>query len=111
MAKPGIERRQHPRHSLSCPARLVDETGRHLASGKTVNISDGGLLMPIAPEAAPQPGQQLDLKLSVPRSTPNTFLMQTFIAKAIVVRHDQSDDGTGRVAVRFEPPLDLDLEV
>jgi hypothetical protein len=52
-----------------------------------------------------------NLKLSVPRSTPNTFLMQPFTAKAIVVRHDQSDDGAGRVAVRFEPPLDLDLEV
>ena len=111
MAKPSIERRQHTRLPLPCPARLVDETGRHLASGKTVNISDGGLLMPIEPDAAPQPGQQLDLKLSVPRSTPNTFLMQAFTAKAIVVRHDQSDDGAGRVAVRFEPPLDLDLEV
>ncbi len=111
MAKPNIERRQHPRLPLPCPARLVDETGRRLASGKTVNISDGGLLMPIAPEAAPQPGQQLDLKLSVPRSTPNTFLMQAFTAKVIVVRHDPSDDGAGRVAVRFESPIDLDLEV
>ena len=111
MANPNIERRQYTRHGLSCPARLVDETGSHLASGKTVNISDGGLLMPIGPEAAPQPGEQLDVKLSVPRSTPNTFLMQGFTAKAIVVRHDQSDDGAGRVAVRFEPPLELDLDV
>jgi c-di-GMP-binding flagellar brake protein YcgR len=111
MAKPSNERRRHTRHPLGCPARLVDETGRHLASGKTVNISDGGLLMPLDPEAAPQPGQQIDVKLSVPRSTPNTFLMQGFTAKAIVVRHDQSDDGAGRVAVRFEPPLELDLDV
>ena len=111
MAKPDIERRRHTRHPLSCPARLVDETGRCLASGKTVNVSDGGLLMPIGPDAAAQPGQQLDVKLSVPRSTPNTFLMQAFRAKAIVVRQDQSEDGAGRVAVRFEPSLDLDLEV
>ena len=111
MAKPNIERRQHPRLPLPCPARLVDETGRRLASGKTVNISDGGLLMPTGPEAAPQPGQHLDVKLSVPRSTPNTFLMQGFAAKAIVVRHDQSADGAGRVAVRFEHPIDLDLDV
>ncbi len=111
MAQPGIERRQHPRHPLPCPARLVDETGRHLASGKTFNISDGGLLMPIEPKAAPHPGQQLDVKLSIPRSTPNTFLMQAFTAKAIVIRHDQTDDGAGRVAIRFEHPIDLDLEV
>ncbi len=111
MAQPNIERRQYPRHGLSCPARLVDEAGRHLASGKTVNISDGGLLMPAEPKATPLPGQHLDVKLSIPRSTPNTFLMQAFTAKAIVVRHDQSDDGAGRVAVRFEHPIDLDLEV
>jgi c-di-GMP-binding flagellar brake protein YcgR len=111
MARPSIERRQHTRHPLGCPARLVDETGRHLASGKTVDISDGGLLMPVAPGADANPGQHLDVKLSVPRSTPNTFLMQGFAAKAIVVRHDQSADGAGRVAVRFEHPIDLDLDV
>jgi len=111
MAQPGIERRQHTRHPLSCPARLVDETGALLASGKTVNISDGGLLVPTRPEAALHPGQLLDVKLSIPRSTPNTFLMQAFTAKAIVVRHDQSDDGAGRVAIRFERPIDLDIEV
>jgi hypothetical protein len=76
MANPNIERRQYTRHGLSCPVRLVDETGRHLASGKTVNISDGGLFMPVPPEAVASPGQHLDVKLSVPRSTPNTFLMQ-----------------------------------
>ena len=111
MANPNIDRRQHSRHGLSCPARLVDETGRHLASGKTFNISDGGLLMPVPPDATANPGQHLDVKLSVPRSTPNTFLMQGFNAKAIVVRHDQAADGAGRVAVRFEHPIDLDLEV
>jgi hypothetical protein len=111
MAKPNIERRRHTRHGLGCPARLVDETGRHLASGKTVDISDGGLLMPVPPEATASPGQHLDVKLSVPRSTPNTFLMQGFAAKAIVVRYDQSADGAGRVAVRFENPIDLDLDV
>ena len=111
MAKPNIERRRHARHNLACPARLVDETGRYLASGKTVNVSDGGLLMPVPPEAAPTPGQHLDVKLSIPRSTPNTFLMQAFTAKAIVVRHDVSDDGTGRVAIRFENPIDLDIDV
>ena len=111
MTKPSIERRQHIRHPLSCPARLIDETGKLLASGKTVNVSDGGLLVPARPEAACQPGQHLDVKLSIPRSTPNTFLMQAFTAKAIVVRHDQTDDGAGRVAIRFEHPIDLDIEV
>ena len=77
MAKPSIERRQHTRHPLGCPARLVDETGRHLASGKTVDISDGGLLMPVAPGADANPGQHLDVKLSVPRSTPNPTIFRS----------------------------------
>ena len=61
--------------------------------------------------AAPEPGRQLDLKLSIPRSTPNTFLMEPVAGQAIVVRHEPADDGARNVAVRFEPPLTLDLEV
>jgi len=111
MAKLTHERRQYKRHPLGCPAHLADETGTCLVAGKTVNISDGGLLMPVAPEAAPKPGRRLSLKLSVPRSTPNTFLMEPIAGEGIVVRHAPADDGAYYVAVRFEPPLTLDLEV
>jgi len=111
MAKPTYERRQHKRHSLGCPARLADETGACLAAAKTINISDGGLLMPAPAEAAPKPGRQVFLKLSVPRDTPNTFLMEPVAGKAVVVRHEPADGGARNVAVRFDPPLTLDLEV
>lgn len=111
MAKPTHERRQYKRHPLGCPAHLADETGTCLVTGKTVNISDGGLMMPVTLEAAPEPGRQLSLKLSVPRSTPNTFLMEPIASEAIVVRHAPAEDGTHYVAVRFAAPLTLDLEV
>ncbi len=111
MAKPVHERRQYKRHPLGCPAHLADEAGTCLVAGKTINISDGGLLMPVPAKAAPKPGRLLSLKLSVPRSTPNTFLMEPIAGKAIIVRHEPADNGACRVAVRFEPPLTLDLEV
>lgn len=111
MAKPVHERRQYKRHPLSCPAHLADETGTNLVAGKTINISDGGLLVRVLPEAAPKPGRQLSLELSVPRSTPNTFLMQPVASQGIVVRHEPADDGACHVAVRFAAPLTLDLEV
>ncbi len=111
MARASHERRKYQRHPLKCPAHLTDETGSCIAAAKTINISDGGMLVPLDAEAAPQPGLSLSMKLSIPRSTPNTFLLQPVAGKAVVVRHEPSDNGDCNVAIRFEPPLELDLEV
>ena len=111
MAQSPHERRKHRRHPLKCPANLTDEAGSCISAARTINISDGGLLVPVAPQDAPRPGQALSLKLSIPRSTPNTFLMQPVSGKAVVVRHEPSDNGACQMAIRFEPPLELDLEV
>ncbi len=111
MAKPTRERRQHKRHPLQCPARLADEVGVCLVAGKTIDISDGGMMMPVAQEAPLKPGRHLSLKLSVPRSTPNTFLMESIASEGIVVRHVPAEDGTHCLAIRFAAPLTLDLEV
>lgn len=111
MADTRVERRNHKRHPLPCPARLVDETGTYLASGKTVNISDGGLLMPFRLDALTEAGTQVDVKLSIPRTTPNTCLMQPFKTQAYIVRSEADDEGNCHIAVRFQTPIDLDLEV
>jgi len=111
MAHASTERRAHKRHDLACPARLVDEAGSFIASGKTLNISDGGMLLAVRPEDAAAPGARADVKLSVPRSTPNTYLMQPFNTPAIVVRFEKEPEGPSRVAVQFATPLDLDLEL
>ena len=111
MTRPNNERRLYPRHEMSCPARLVGEAGTLVATGRTINISDGGLLLPVRPQDRPPAGEIVDVKLSVPRSTPNTFLMQPFCSQAVVVRQEETPDGACHVAVRFDPPLDLDLEV
>jgi len=111
MARPPHERRKHQRHPLSCPVNLADEAGSYAIAARTINISDGGMLVSVAPQNETDPGLALSLKLSIPRSTPNTFLMQPVSGKAVVVRHEPCDNGTCQVAIRFEPPLELDLEV
>lgn len=111
MSQTNSERRAHQRHDLACPARLVDQTGTFVATGKTRNISDGGMLLPVKSQDAASPGTRVDVKLSIPRSTPNTYLMQPFRGQALVVRKHDEPGGPTCLAVQFEPPLDLDLEV
>ncbi len=111
MSQQTPERRQYKRHPITCPVRLVDESGAKLATGKTVNVSDGGILVPVAAGAAPEQGGRLAVTLSIPRSTPNTFMMQPVVGNGVIVRNDPADDGECNVAVRFAAPLDLDLEI
>jgi len=112
MARPNVERRQHQRYALECPLRLTDAGGGVLATGRGINVSDGGMLFPVPPDAAPRPGAEVHLSFSLPRSTPNTFLLEEIDCPAVVVREEPSDaPGPVRVAVRFERPLDLAIEV
>ena len=112
MAEPHYERRKHKRHALECPIRMTDVAGKLLAAGRGINVSDGGMLFPVPHEARPQRGARIHLDFSVPRSTPNTFLMEEFTCKAFVVRGEPSNaDGPVHVAVEFERPLDLEIEV
>ena len=112
MDEPRYERRKHKRHPLECPVRMTDATGNLLASARGINISDGGMLFPAPSEALPERGSRIHLDFSVPRATPNTFLMEEFTCKAFVIREEPSDgDGPVRVAVEFERPLDLEIEV
>ena len=112
MAEMSYERRKHKRHDLACPVRFAGDEAEAPARIKGINISDGGILFPLPGQAAPDVGAQVQVDFSVPRSTPNTFLMEEFSSKAIVVR---TEPGGGRrpvrVALRFEQPMDLGIEV
>ena len=111
MPEPSEERRRHKRHDLSCPAGVSDGSGHKPASGKTLNISDGGLLVPLAAEDAPQPGAAVRVRFSVPRQTPNTFMLEDFSAAASVVRLADGGDGEQiQIALRFDKPLELGLD-
>ncbi len=106
------ERRQHRRHPLPCPVSFqAPGAGAELRS-KSLNISDGGLLVSVGGHQPPPPGSRMNVQFSVPRTTPNTYLLERFRAPAIVVRHEgDPGDGSARVAVRFETPLQLGLDV
>jgi hypothetical protein len=107
-----VERRAHKRHRIACPVRIAGGEGGSVGAAKAENISDGGLLVPVASEAALPRGAVIQVEFAVPRSTPNTFLYEQFSAAASVVRRGRTKrSGLRNVALKFEPPMDLGLEV
>jgi hypothetical protein len=110
--KSGIERRRHKRFALLCPAR-ISVNGAEEVLGKTVNVSDGGLYV-VVPASSPLPAcrQNLDVTFSLPRATPNTYMLEEVHSTAKVLRR-QARKGKRQacVALQFVQPLDLAVEV
>ena len=105
------ERRQYRRFDLSCPAALSG-TGETFAEGKTLNVSDGGLLVPLAVQYVPPCGQEVKVSFSVPRSTPNTYMLEEVECSARVVRHQpMTDNDYAAVGLAFTKPMELGIEV
>ncbi len=108
---PRKERRKHKRHDIPCPAQLFNGQGEAVSGDKTVNISDGGLLMPIPSDSAVTPGEQVSLYFSLPRATANTYMLEHITADALVVRVDPTaDEDRHNLAVQFAKPLNLQVE-
>jgi hypothetical protein len=106
------ERRQFKRFGLPCPIRVAAESGDTLAHSRTINISDGGLLVSMPVRTVPRCGSKIQVQLSLPRSTPNSFLLEDVAAPAVILRHQPlRDDAFAAVAIRFQKPLQLDIEV
>ena len=112
MANVSYERRKHKRHDLACPVRLASDPAEAPTKSKGINLSDGGLLFPLPAQAVPPVGSHVQLGFSVPRSTPNTYLLEDFSSRAVVVRSEPPDgEGAVRVAVQFEGPMNLAIDV
>ncbi|MFP4052308.1 MAG: PilZ domain-containing protein [Phycisphaerae bacterium] len=108
----GIDRRQHKRYDLACPVVLLRGKSDVLARTKTVNISDGGALVPMYESAMPETGTKLHVRFSVPRSTSNSYMLEGFSSEATVIRQDPRDEESPPcVGLKFEPPLSLAIEV
>ncbi|HUX17202.1 MAG TPA: PilZ domain-containing protein [Phycisphaerae bacterium] len=102
------ERRQHQRFDVPCRLRLELPDGHGLRA-RAINVSDGGAYFVAG--KVPAVGQEVSVRLGVPRDTANTFFLEQFAARAKVIRHDaphEEGDGVG-VALRFEKNLSLDL--
>lgn len=105
-----VERRQHKRIPLSCLVSL--QNGSAAMQGRTLDMSDGGLLLATVVTAAkPKIGEAMTLKLSIPRQTRNSYLLEELSCQAVVVRRAKGPDGGASLALRFERPLSLMLEV
>ena len=112
MPKKIAERRASARMALSCPVSLYDRAGDLLVRSKTVNLSDGGLLVSVPVETLGRLGESTNVALSVPRSTPTTYMLEDFACPARVVRHQPMvDEQFAGVALAFEEPQELSLQV
>jgi hypothetical protein len=107
---PDYDRRQYKRYELACPVVLLTGKNHVIGRGKTLNISDGGALIPMSDDHLPACGSKLDVRISVPRSTANSFMLEGFSSHAYVVRHEE-DNGTDCIAVRFQPAVNFAIEV
>ncbi len=111
MGQSGIEKRKFKRTVLPCPIEISDEQGNLLAKTQTVNISDGGALIQLPLEALPTFNSEVNLNFSVPRSTPNTYMLEECNCGGRVVRHQPMlEESEVCIAVEFSKPLDLVLE-
>lgn len=112
MAGHGAERRKHKRHDLRCPIRLFSRGGTQVAGSKTINISDSGAFVPLPLNFLPQATEPLNVAISVPRSTANTYMLEDFACRATVTRHQPvTDKDQMGVALCFVAPLNLAIEV
>ncbi len=106
------QRRQHNRVKVECPVTFFTRSGEVAAKGKSVNLSNGGILVSIPVEEAGKIRGTVNLTFSVPRSTENTYMLEDFACQADILRRQAlvGENSTG-VAVAFTRPLNLDLEV
>jgi len=112
MASSRRERRSHRRYDSQGPVSLVDAEGRRFHGAYMKNVSEGGLFFTTPIHSLPAFGSDLEVVFTIPRSTPNTRMIEEFIAKAKVTRHQPMVDGNhAGVALQFHQPVELMLDV
>ena len=111
MARPKvIEKRRSKRLHAAWSVTVDTRSGDLIGQSKSVNISNGGLLIPLPVESLPAVGSSVKLTLSVPRFTTNTFMLEAMHTRATVLRHQPMiDDHYAGTAMRFDEPADLGL--
>jgi hypothetical protein len=101
------ERRKYRRFDVPCRLN-VDLPGGGGVRVRTINVSDGGAYFVTDEEI--EIGRQVNVRLTVPRDTANTFFLEQFAARASVIRcESEPQNGGRRVALQFEKVLVLDL--
>jgi c-di-GMP-binding flagellar brake protein YcgR len=105
------ERRRYARFGVDAAVSLFEDQ-RELLSGRSLNISDGGALLAAPARPAPRVGQTVQVSLRLPRSTPNSFLLEDVACPAKIVRQQRyGSNGQTALALQFDQPLDLGLDL
>lgn len=113
MARDEQEKRQHTRFNVGVSFSLFSKSGKQLVDCRSSNLSDGGTYISVPIEVAGKLNGALNVSFSVPRNTENTFMLEDFAAHAKVIRHEPLEDDHEKagVALQFEKPLELDLDL
>lgn len=91
---------------------MFDRGGRQLAEGRTVDLSDGGTFVATGAETPQGLPERVNVTLSVPRSTANTYMVEEVAAEANVLREQLAgNQGEAGLALQFRRQLALRLEV
>ncbi|MEA2436056.1 MAG: PilZ domain [Thermoleophilaceae bacterium] len=89
-----LGRRQHMRTALSAPAVLTDERTREKFHGRSINVSEGGMLVGDLSGTLPGPGSKLKFALATRNAR------DPIVGVAVVLR---ADNYRGTLALNFEP--------
>jgi c-di-GMP-binding flagellar brake protein YcgR len=112
MRHKAAERRKHKRSDLACPAAVKLHDGEPAVRGRTINLSDGGCLVSLPLPRLPPFGEKVRIRLAVPRTTPNTHMLEEFACEARVIRQEpMREEQLAAVALRFDHPVPFVLEV
>lgn len=97
---------------MGCPVSVSLDDDSPYYEGKTLNISDGGMLLSVPVDSVPSIDHKVHMRVAVPRTTPNTRMLEDFQLDAVVVRHHpMTDNSMAAVAFRFAESADMNLEV
>lgn len=112
MVKQKSERRRFKRIDLACPIEISGHQGHFQARGRTINVSDGGVMISIPAKIVPHVKEKIKVTVSIPRITPNTRMIEKIDSLATVLRHqERPDENLSEIALRFTKPKKLELEV
>jgi hypothetical protein len=98
------DRRRSPRRSVSWPISLSAES-KDLAKGQTENVSRSGAYFLTADDGTIKPGMVVTVRIGVPITDKDRFVLQTISGEAKVVRLSKESGGSG-VALHFSEELD-----
>jgi len=105
------ERRACRRFDLTCSVVVTDSVGNELLKTRTLNLSDGGVLLTAPIKQTIPLGQYVHVDMRLPRSTENTFMFENISAEAGIIRHEPMIEHSSiATALTFTKPMKLGLE-